>query len=57
MVRDREDRCDVRLEIWKDPLTGTVFGVDSETVRECGIKSVSNPFHPWKVRVPQLPRT
>lgn len=44
-VIDPETKGDVQVEMWKDPVSGGIFGIDSSFLESEDIKVIASPFN------------
>lgn len=43
-VVDPDSKSDVEVEIWKDPVTGGIFGIDASFLESLEINVIVSPF-------------
>lgn len=44
MVTDPDSKWDVKVEIWKDPVSGGMFGIDASFLDHTDRKCIVSPF-------------
>lgn len=55
-VTDPDSEAEIEIEIYKDPLSGCMFGLDSAMVDQIGIETIQNPFlQDETIQIPEPP--